>query len=105
MKEEGIKEEDIAIGFIDETSPQNTANTVRVWGFGKARVIKKHHKILKAYTIANFLKIREANTRYKAVVAIIDNFPAHKSKFIKQKVAIRYLPCLSSIIFTRAKSY
>ncbi len=28
LREEGIKPEDIAIGFIDETSPQNTANTV-----------------------------------------------------------------------------
>jgi hypothetical protein len=30
LKERGIKEEEIAIGFLDETSPQLTANTVRV---------------------------------------------------------------------------
>ncbi|GAB6162846.1 hypothetical protein JCM12298_29950 [Desulfothermus naphthae] len=37
LKEKGFKEEEIAIGFIDETSPQNTANTVRVWSFEKTR--------------------------------------------------------------------
>ena len=31
LKEKGLKIEDIAIGFVDETSPQNTANTVRAW--------------------------------------------------------------------------
>jgi transposase len=40
LKENGLKEEDIAIGFIDEASPQNTANTVRVWSFGKVRSVK-----------------------------------------------------------------
>ncbi len=40
LKEEGLKEEDIAIGFIDEASPQNTANTVRVWCFEKVKSIK-----------------------------------------------------------------
>ena len=36
-----MKEEDIAIGFIDEASPQNTADTVRVWSCGKVKSIKK----------------------------------------------------------------
>jgi hypothetical protein len=30
LKEKGIKEEEIALGFIDEARPQNTANTVKV---------------------------------------------------------------------------
>ncbi len=107
LKEKGIKEEDIAIGFIDETSPQNTANTVRVWSFDKASIIKNTTKFKtntigfyaikgesvkafldnsKAPSIAKFLeKIREASKRYKAVVAVIDNFSAYKSKFVKQK--------------------
>ena len=119
LKEKGIKEEDIAIGFIDETSPQNTANTVRVWSFDKARIIKNTTKFKtntigfyaikgksvkafldnsKASSIAKFLeKIRETNKRYKAIVAVIDNFPAHKSKLVKQKAAeldiyLVYLP-------------
>ena len=119
LKEKGIKEEDIAIGFIDETSPQNTANTVRVWSFDKPRIIKNTTKFKtntigfyaikgesvkafldnsKASSIAKFLEeIREANKSYKAIVAVIDNFPAHKSKLVKQKAAeldiyLVYLP-------------
>ena len=37
---EGYKSEEIAIGFIDESSPQNTANTVRVWSFDKPHIKK-----------------------------------------------------------------
>jgi len=44
LREKGIKKENIAIGFIDEPSPQNTANTVRVWSFDKARIIKSTTK-------------------------------------------------------------
>ena len=44
IKAKGIKEEEIAIGFIDETRPQNTPNTVRVWSFKKVRSIKNTTK-------------------------------------------------------------
>jgi len=40
LKEKGLKAKDIAIGCIDEASTQSTANTVRVWSFGKVRSIK-----------------------------------------------------------------
>ena len=43
LETKGYKREEIAIGFVDESSPQNTANTVRVWSFGKPH-IKKHHE-------------------------------------------------------------
>jgi len=33
----GYKSEEIAIGFIDESSTQDTANTVRVWSFDDAK--------------------------------------------------------------------
>jgi len=44
LKEKGIKEEEIAIGFIDEARPQNTANTVKVWSFERVRSIKNTTK-------------------------------------------------------------
>jgi len=44
LKEKGFKEEEITIGFIDETSPQNAANRVRVWSFEKTRIIKNTTK-------------------------------------------------------------
>jgi len=43
LETKGYKREEIAIGFIDESSPQSTANTVRVWSFDKPH-IKKHHE-------------------------------------------------------------
>jgi hypothetical protein len=44
LKEKGIKEEEIAIGFIDEARPQNTANTVKVWSFERVRSVKNTTK-------------------------------------------------------------
>ena len=43
----------MAIGFLDEASPQTTANTVRVWSFGKPK-IKKNTTKMKANTIGYF---------------------------------------------------
>ncbi len=37
LEKEKIPKEKIAIGFLDETSPQTTSNTVRVWSFGKPK--------------------------------------------------------------------
>ena len=107
LKKKGLKAEDIAIGFIDESSPQNTANTVKVWSFGKAKSIKNTGKFKsntigfyaiegrsiksflensKAESIAKFLEeVRKANKDYRAIVAVIDNFPSHKSKIVKEK--------------------
>jgi len=42
LKEKGYTDEDIVIGFLDETSPQNQANTVRVLSFGKPKIFKKY---------------------------------------------------------------
>jgi hypothetical protein len=35
LRDKGIKEEEIAIGFIDEARPQKTANTVKVLSLKK----------------------------------------------------------------------
>jgi len=43
-KVKGIKEEEIAIGFIDGARPQNTANTVKVWSFERVRSVKNTTK-------------------------------------------------------------
>lgn len=119
LREDGLKEEGIAIGFIDESSPQNTANTVRVWSFGKVRSIKNTTRFKtntigfyairgesvdgflensKAESISSFLEeVRKANEEYQAVVAVIDNFPSHKSEKVKEKarelgIHLVYLP-------------
>ena len=95
LKEKGLKEEEIAIGFADESSPQLTANTVRVWSFGKVEITKNTGKIKsntigfypiigndtsdfldrsKAEDIAKFLeKIRSENKEYKAIIVALYN--------------------------------
>jgi transposase len=107
LKEKGIKDDEIALGFIDEARPQNTANTVKVWSFEKVRSIKNSTKFntntigfyaikgnsvskflndSKAPSIAGFLDdIKVSNAAYKAIVGIIDNFSSHKSKIVMQK--------------------
>jgi transposase len=119
LKEKGIKEEEIAIGFIDETRPQNTANTIKVWSFEKVRSIKNTTKFdtntigfyaikgksvskflddSKAPSIASFLNdIKTSNYAYHAIVVIIDNFSSHKSGLVRQKakelgIYLVYLP-------------
>jgi hypothetical protein len=36
---------DTVIGFLDETAPQTTANTQRLWSFGKPTICKNTSKI------------------------------------------------------------
>jgi len=122
LKEKGIKEEEIAIGFIDEARPQNTANTVKVWSFEKVRSIKNTTKFntntigfyaikgnsvskfledSKAPSIAGFLNdIKVSNDAYRAIVIITDNFSSHKSVLVRQKakelgIYLVYLPSYS----------
>ena len=119
LREKGIKEDEIAVGFIDEAKPQNTANTVKVWSFEKPRSIKNTTKFntntigfyaikgnsvskflndSKAPSIAGFLdEIKISNKTYRAIVAIIGNFPSHKSALVRQKakdlgIYLVYLP-------------
>ena len=82
----------LGIGFVDEASPQTTANTVRVWSFGKPTIIKNTKRLkanaigfypLKGKAVAHFgedskeetfiefLKVlREENHHYKAILVI-----------------------------------
>jgi transposase len=122
LKEKGIKEEEIAIGFIDEARPQNTANTVKVWSFERVKSIKNTTKFntntigfyaikgnsvskflddSKAPSIAGFLNdIKTSNDAYRAIVIITDNFSSHKSALVRQKakeldIYLVYLPSYS----------
>ena len=119
LKEKGIKLKDIAMGFFDESSPQNTANTVRVWSFDKVE-IKKNTSRLKAnqagfYAIQGFSTIvhlekskdvnicqalediKLANEHFKAIVVVLDNFMSHKTELVKDTafklgIYLVYLP-------------
>jgi hypothetical protein len=41
LKSRGYKNNKIGIGFLDEASPKNEANTVRVLSFGKPHIFTK----------------------------------------------------------------
>jgi len=100
---EGYQQKDIAMGFLDESSPQNRANTVRVWSFEKSPKVIKNTTHFKSNTIgfyaivgnsvrsflkdskkesiAEFLKeIRAANPSFKAIIIVLDNYSSHISE-------------------------
>ena len=93
--------EDCVIGFLDESSPQTTANTVRLWSFDKP-VMFKNTTRLKANSfgfyalngnsvidfkehstkedVCSFLStIKNSNRGYRIVI-ILDNFRSHRAK-------------------------
>jgi len=108
LEKKQIDLNDIALGFYDETSPQTTANTVRVWSFSKRpKIIKNTNKIklnaagfypIKGNQVVKYLEnskqdeicnaleaIREVNKGYKAIVVVIDNFSSHKTEKVLLK--------------------
>ncbi len=119
LKEKGVKEEEIAIGFIDEARPQNTANTVKVWSFEKVRSIKNTTKFkantigfyaIKGNSVSTFIEdstapsiagflenIQDSNKEYRAIIAISDRFSSHRSDIVRKKakelgIYLIYLP-------------
>ena len=42
LRSKGYKDNEIVIGFLDESAARNEANTVRVLSFGKPQIFKKY---------------------------------------------------------------
>lgn len=98
-------DQNTVIGFLDETSPQTTANTQRLWSYDKPVICKNTTKIRantfgfyalngnstidfepdsKKESVCNFLKtVWEANIG-KNIIMILDNFQSHKAKIARQ---------------------
>jgi putative transposase len=98
-------DQDTVIGFLDETSPQTTANTQRLWSYGKPTIYKNTTKIRantfgfyalngnstidfepdsKKESVCDFLKtVWEANLG-KNIIMILDNFQSHKAKIARK---------------------
>jgi len=89
------------LGFFDECSPQTTANTQRLWSFGKPRKKKNTTKIRvntfgfyslngqsvvdfkqdsKKESVCEFLSLIQENNAEKEIVLILDNFRSHWAK-------------------------
>jgi transposase len=119
LMDQGLDEKEIALGFLDEASPQLTANTARVWHFGKGEITKDTtkrkantigfyavaghsvHDFLdnsKATSVAEFLpQIRAANAEYGVIVIVLDNFSSHHAAILRQTaedndILLVYLP-------------
>jgi putative transposase len=93
------------IGFLDECSPQTTANTQRLWSFEKKPIIKNTSKIRantfgiyspngnsiitfksqsKKEDVCEVLsEFMEANIN-KRLILILDNFSSHRSKLVRE---------------------
>jgi hypothetical protein len=119
----GCGKNDIAMGLVDESSPQNRANTVRVWSFEKSPKAIKNTTHFKSNTIgfyaiygssvqsfldnskkesiADFFKhVRAANTSVKAMIVILDNYSSHISEQVArtaQALSIYLVFCLPTL--------
>lgn len=110
--------EDAIIGFLDESSPQTTANTQRLWSFTKPTICKNTTKLransfgfyaLNGKSVINFkehsrkedvceflAEIRSKNPT-KNIILILDNFRSHRANFtmdFAEEIGIKliYLP-------------
>lgn len=110
--------ETVLVGFFDECSPQSSANTVRVWSFGKAKIIKDTTKYRantlgfyapcgrsvvgfrensKKESICSFLQEVKANNPNEKILLVLDNFSSHKATATRAKadelgIALTFLP-------------
>lgn len=106
------------LGFFDESSPQTTANTQRVWYFTKKPIIKNTSKF-RANTFGiyspngnSILAFRDNSKKEdvcevleefvsanpgKRIVLILDNFSSHRSQMVREyacrkNIQLVYLP-------------
>lgn len=98
-------DDEVVIGFMDESSPQTTANTQRLWSFGKPVIYKNTSKMKanafgcymlngtsvidfkehsKKEDVAEFLKAVRQKNPNKEIVILCDNFKSHTANLTKQ---------------------
>jgi len=106
------------IGFMDETSPQTTANSQRLWSFTKPLIVKNTTKMRantfgfypingnsvidfkersKKEDVCEFLKCIRAENPGKKVLVILDNFRSHWANNTREKakeldISLVFLP-------------
>jgi putative transposase len=111
-------DQNTVIRSLDETSPQTTANTQRLWSYGKPTICKNTTKIRantfgfyalngnsvidfepnsKKESVCDFLMtVWEANIG-KNIIMFLDNFQSHKANVVRQfaenhGISLIYLP-------------
>lgn len=106
LKERGITKQNIAIGLLDEASPQNRANTVRLWSFEHSPVVEKNTTHFQTNTIGFYAiqgvsvqhfmvdskteavvaflrQVKAANATVKAIIIVLDNYSTHHADQVK----------------------
>lgn len=111
-------ENEVLVGFFDECGPQTTANTQRVWSFGKTSIIKDTTRYKantfgfyapggasvvsfmensKKESVCSFLEeIRECNPN-ESILMVLDRFSSHRAEQTRLKakelgICLAYLP-------------
>ncbi|WP_242492688.1 IS630 family transposase [Methanolobus psychrotolerans] len=111
-------DDNCVVGFLDESSPQTTSNTVRLWSFNKPVMFKNTTK-LKANSfgfyslngnsvidfkehstkedVCSFLSTIKNSNMGKRIVIILDNFRSHRAKdtvdfSLENNIELVYLP-------------
>jgi transposase len=111
-------DDDTVIGFLDESSPQTTSNTQRLWSFTKPTIYKNTTKLRansfgfytlngnsvidfkehsKKEDVCEFLaEIKDKNPKTKIIV-VLDNFASHRANDTKEYaekngIELIYLP-------------
>jgi transposase len=114
----GDLEDDFLFGFLDQCSPQTTANTVRLWAFEKPIVVKDttKHKAntfgfyapggvsvisfkenSKKENVCSFLEEVRENNPDHTILMILDNFSSHRAQATRQRsqeldITLVYMP-------------
>ena len=129
LKERGIPKQNIAIGLLDEASPQNRANTVRLWSFEHSPVVRKNTTHFQTNTIGfyaiqgvsvqhfmadsktesvvDFLhRVKAANATFKAIIIVLDNYSTHHASQVKAtaRELDGYVFSLFTVLFARSQS-
>jgi len=111
-------EGDVIIGFLDEASPQTTANTQKFWSFGKPKICKNTSKLkanvfgfyaLNGVSVTDFKKnskkesvceflerIRYLNPNTRIII-VLDRYASHRAKMTREcaknlNIDLVYLP-------------
>jgi transposase len=110
-------DENTIIGFLDETSPQNNANTLRFWSFDKPQIYRntwikvntlgfyalngksviEFRPHSKKEDVCEFLMNIRISNPDKRIVIILDNFKSHHAKTVVEcavnnGIELVYLP-------------
>jgi putative transposase len=101
-------DDEVIIGFMDESSPQTTANTQRLWSFGKPTIYKNTDKIKanafgcymlngmsvidfkeqsKKEDVGEFLVTIRKNNPSNEIVIFCDNFSSHRAEHTRKIAA------------------